>query len=85
MMPQIAIPNDNLRSGCTGAEGWAPWNDREPWEGRKCGECAYVLSIDGMRLCLAEACVDGFPDAVKVGFYDDACECFADELPRRSR
>ena len=81
----VAIPADNLRSGCTGAEPYAPWNYREPWEGRKCGECVYFVRIDGMQLCVAEACLDGYPAAAKVGYYEDACESFADELPRTRR
>lgn len=80
-MSAVAIPADNLREGCTGAEPYAPWNDREPWEGRKCGECVYVCDVAACTLCLLEACVEGFPCAMEVGVNDDACECFADELP----
>ena len=85
MAHRIVIPAGNLRSGCTGAEPYAPWNDREPWEGRRCGECVYAYDVAACTLCLREACVEGFPYAMEVGVNDDACECFADELPRRSR
>lgn len=84
-MRAVAIPADNLRSGCTGAEPYAPWNYREPWEGRCCQDCAYVYDSAAYTLCLREACVEGFPDVAEVHAYDDACECFAAELPRARR
>lgn len=72
----VAIPAENLRSGCTGAEPYAPWNYRDPWEGRRCGECRHMVSFAGMKLCVGEAVVNDADEVGLVAFYDEACELF---------
>ena len=54
----------NLPPGCFEGDPHAPWNEPEPWVGRRCGECARCvpcLLMDGtsVKVCVCDCgCVE---------------------------
>lgn len=44
---------------------------------RRCGECAHMIQMSGMRLCVGRAVELGEDSVAEVRFYDPACELFS--------
>ena len=68
----------NLPPGCFEGDPRAPWNQPDPWEGRKCGECRFCYRcrlLDGteVKVCASDGC-----DLEEIEPDAPACEGFED-------
>lgn len=68
----------NLPPGCFEGDPRAPWNQPDPWEGRKCGECrscSLCRLLDGteVKVCASDGC-----DLEEIEPDAPACEGFED-------
>ena len=68
----------NLPPGCFEGDPRAPWNQPDPWEGRKCGECRFCSRcrlLDGteVKVCACDGC-----DLEEIEPDAPACEGFED-------
>lgn len=68
----------NLPPGCFEGDPRAPWNQPDPWEGRKCGECRFCILcrlLDGteVKVCASDGC-----DLEEIEPDAPACEGFED-------
>lgn len=68
----------NLPPGCFEGDPRAPWNQPDPWEGRKCGECRFCSCcrlLDGteVKVCASDGC-----DLEEIEPDAPACEGFED-------
>lgn len=68
----------NLPPGCFEGDPRAPWNQPDPWEGRKCGECRFCSLcrlLDGteVKVCTSDGC-----DLEEIEPDAPACEGFED-------
>lgn len=68
----------NLPPGCFEGDPRAPWNQPDPWEGRKCGECrfcSFCRLLDGteVKVCASDGC-----DLEEIEPDAPACEGFED-------
>lgn len=54
----------NLPPGCFEGDPHAPWNEQDPWVGRKCGECVrcvpcLLASGRSVKVCICDCgCVE---------------------------
>ncbi len=68
----------NLPPGCFEGDPSAPWNQPDPWEGRKCDECRFCSRcrlLDGteVKVCASDGC-----DLEEIEPDAPACEGFED-------
>lgn len=66
------MQGSNYPDGTSGSNPLAPWNQPDPWEGERCGDCDYFYGIPRDVCHTTVGFCRDFGDYVDS--YDDACE-----------